>query len=272
MSKFRTLAAATLIACVHTAGWSATFYSGSTNNTLVKFDTDTGIGTVIGPMGFGGIFAGAFSPTGTFYTVTNTYAEPTVDVPSPSSLATVNLATGQATPIASLPRNDIDMLQFSSSGTLYASQGSALYTVNIGTGALTRIGAFGGFGDMMDLAVDSAGRMFGVADPNNNTSPSRFYSIDTSTGAATFLFQTTEPCIMGLAFDGADNLFGTRFCGTQSSPFYKIDLAAKSVSVVGLSGIPNPHGGDIFRAPEPGTLALLGLGLAGLAATRRRKQ
>jgi len=269
MSKFRTLAAATLIACVHTAGWSATFYSGSNNNTLVKFDTDTGIGTVIGPMGFGGIFAGAFSPTGTFYTVTDTYGG---TIEAPSSLATVNLATGQATPIASLPRNDIDMLQFSSSGTLYASQGSALYTVNIGTGALTRIGAFGGFGDMMDLAVDSQGRMFGVADPADGVSPSRFYSIDTSNGAATFLFQTSEPCIMGLAFDSADNLFGTRFCGTQSSPFYKIDLAAKSVSVVGLSGIPNPHGGDIFRAPEPGTLALLGLGLAGLAATRRRKQ
>lgn len=62
------------------------------------------------------------------------------------------------------------------------------------------------------------------------------------------------------AVDGAPNR--TDNFWVQSNPY----TAAEFQYVYGISDVLTVNG-----APEPGTLALLGLGLAGLAATRRRK-
>jgi hypothetical protein len=54
------------------------------------------------------------------------------------------------------------------------------------------------------------------------------------------------------------------------SYFYRIIL--EDVESGLLENRSSAFSATAFRVPEPGTLTLLGLGLAGLAATRRRKQ
>ena len=104
----------------------------------MSIDSGTGPGTVIGPFGAGGVFAGAFSPGGVSYTVTGTYSNDTY-------LATVNLTTGQATSVAPVANQDIDLLQFSPSGLLYASEGFWLYRMDPA---------------IMGIAFDAGGHLF----------------------------------------------------------------------------------------------------------------
>jgi hypothetical protein len=270
MLRIRRLAAIAvmLVIAATVPGFSGTFYSGSNTSSLVSVDTATGVGTVIGPFGVGGVFAGAFSPSGVFYTVTGTYSDPNT-----SQLATVDLTTGQASSVAPLPVSSIDMLQFSASGLLYGSEGYRLYLIDPSTGALTMLGSFGipgSTGGMMDLAMDSSGTLYGVASRADDTGSSFFYTIDPSNGQATFLFSVATSCIMGMAFDAGDQLYATNFCAANS-PLYSVDLGDFSVSIVGLTGIAHPHGGDIPRVPEPAAFVTTGLGLVALAGFRRAR-
>jgi hypothetical protein len=80
---------------------------------------------------------------------------------------------------------------------------------------------------------------------------------------------------MGLAFDSSDNLFATSYC-SGNSPLYSIDKTTGASTVVGLTGISAPHGGDILTSqttvPEPGTLMLFATGLIGLVGFRSRRK
>jgi hypothetical protein len=79
---------------------------------------------------------------------------------------------------------------------------NSLYTVNLTTGAFTRVGSTGAPQFFMDLAFDSKGNLFGVTTTINptNTIPAVLYRIDPATGAATKVVNLVgSNLVMGLA-------------------------------------------------------------------------
>jgi hypothetical protein len=238
---------------------AATIFSSGLDGThLVTLDTLTGLGTVIGPFGYGATYGTAFDPLGNLYTIVDSYGS--------AALATVNLATGAATPVgAGTGIFALMVMEFSASGTLYVGSwgDSNLYTLNTTTGAATLVGP--SLAGMMDFAFNSAGVMYA-------TNSAGLYTIDTTTGAPTFVapISGTDGCNMGIAFDEADNLYGTSWCAGDS-PLWKIDTTTGAATLVGLTGIAYLHGGDVTPIPEPITLLTVGSGLAALGALRRRR-
>ena len=238
-----------------------TYYTTTNDGSAIaKIDTNTGTATIIGPTGSFADYGLAMDPAGKLFTLVNSYNN--------AQLASVNSTTGAATvygvPVG-LP--NMMVMEFAPDGSLYTASWTTnqLYKMNVATGQATLIGNLG-FGGVMDFAFDTNGKLFGIAGTG-------LWQIDPLTGASTLAanFSGTDGCVMGIAFDTSNTLYGTSWC-SGNSPLYKLDIATQSASIVGYTGLANPHGGDIFTAvPEPGTMALLGTGLFGFALRRFRK-
>ncbi len=116
-------------------------------------------------------------------------------------------------------------------------------------------------------------------------------TLDSALDLANFLtdseFGLDEDLFSDFVFDGDDVIlaFFTEqedalvTPGTSLGGFYGIDFNSErsDVALFGTGGTcvgqtNQPCGGDSTSVPEPGTLALVGLGLVGLAAVRRRRK
>jgi DNA-binding beta-propeller fold protein YncE len=109
---------------------------------------------------------------------------------------------------------------------------NSLYTVNVVTGAVTRVGSTGAPQFFMDLAFDRHGNLYGVTTTlNPSTVPAVLYRVDPETGSATKIVNLVgSTYVMGLAFAPDGKLYATDFVNNPG--LYLIDMKTGFESAV----------------------------------------
>jgi hypothetical protein len=149
-----------------------------------------------------------------------------------------------------------------------------LLTVNGGTGAVSVLDFTSpstyGFGD---IAIHSDGTLYGSAD--RSTGGAGLFTMNTTTLAASNV-ATSSNLRLQIAFNGLEtSLWGQDFRNDLpgGAQWYTVNKTTGVATAVG--GLVTPKFTDLagpkVRIPEPGTLALLGIGMVAGAFARRRR-
>ena len=166
------------------------FYTSTfTGAAFDQIDPATGAVTQISDVGLGGSeYLAQGSTLNTIYALDGSF-----------NLYSVNPATGAGTLIGptDLPLNPAYQLSTGSS-VLYFGEGNELYGLNTLTGAATDIGPTGLFGDGIDGLVSEGGVLYAGYAASGSAPPGSIYTIDTTSGAATFL--ATQSSTIGLVY------------------------------------------------------------------------
>jgi len=199
---------------------------------------------VVGSFGAGGCASLARSSSGTIYSVCG----PGIVKPDlPQQLNVVDVKTGKITPIGN-PFQGLQVmgLEFSPDGTLYAVGDAnpasptfnSLYTVDLTTGAFSRIGSTGVPAPefIMDFAFDKSGTMYAA-------SSHALFTIDRKSGTATKVTDFVGGGdIMGLSYDAKQNRLYASDWKMPRSALYLVDVQTGFLTPVASIGYPLSHG------------------------------
>ncbi len=262
-----TSAQASILAC----DWSGDLFSVNTADATLSY---------IGSTGLGNLGTIEYAADGTLYGIT---------AGSSSGLYRIDPTTAAATFVGSLGIGFVmeGGLAFGPDGTAYgahyaASAGRALFSIDLNNGAATEIGLIGdGFTDVNGLAWRNDGTLIGV-DEFDGT----IIEIDPTSGAASTLSTLGFSCsaIGGMTTDpltGISYLATGRVSDNNGNPgtnsLYTLDLNTGGVGLIGQFSYAGGWSDDGISGlaakavvPEPATIMLLGIGLAGFGVMRRR--
>jgi hypothetical protein len=195
----------------------------------------------VGPTGLPGCGAMARAKTGTLYSMCGEG----ILKPGPQQLATVDPSTGRATAVGKTVEGlQIMGMKFGPDDKLYAVGDAnpasptfnSLYTVDVNTGAVTRIGSTSAPSFFHDFALDRSGTMYG-------TSSTALYTIDLKTGTASKVANFVGGgMVMGLSFNADQStLYATDF-KEPISDVYIVDIRTGFLTPLGPTGFPYAHG------------------------------
>jgi hypothetical protein len=240
----------------------------ATPNRLLRFPVNAPANTPISlNAGFDGFAMDFNGDASVLYGLT---AVPAGQVPQ---FGTIDTTTGNFTAIGvtGVSETNWSGLSFdNTTGSMFASAGRNIYTINVATGAATYVASLSGVSAanlLIDIAVHpTTGQMYG-----HDIGTDSLLSIDKVTGAITTIGPSgfAANFAQGMDFDPQTGiLYAAIYTGGGTGAFASFDLTTGAATSI-VSTTPWNAEMEIAIAPTPGALALLGLG--GLLTSRRRR-
>ena len=235
----------------------------SSTDSAYSIDSSTGAATLITAID------GNVSLSGASFLDNNLYA---TDIFGGSLyMGSINLSTGDYTGIADQDgsANWHGLATDESAGLLYSiGINNTLYSITA-SGTITSIGT-GTNIDGRGMAFDDASGILYA------TGGSNLYTVDTLLGTSALVGgMGIGSDYMGLAYDEINDILYANGSSIGANSLYTLDIntgAATSIGLNGVNGIDGLAWIDAGQVPEPATLALFGIGLAGLGFARKKRK